>query len=662
MITGKSGSGKSTLLNVASGLDNPSSGVVKIFDKDINDKKEKYLSYLHREYISFLHQDYLLILEESVIYNITLPLLIKGENKEHAFSKAKEYLKKLGFENEFANRICKDLSGGEKQRVALLRSFISGPKIIFMDEPTGALDSKNKIQIMEMIKKISRSVLIIFVTHDKYLVDKYADRVITLKDGEIASDTILNNGRDVLVHILNKFRTPKGQFEKLEVRNNLKKKFKRNILRFVSLIFSFTSLLLVLGFNYGASEAIKKQCNNILDIGVSSISKQESKIQSDSNISLVKTSRPSEEEIHNYLYQRNYYTVLVDYSYLLSNVTKCEIEAKSIKNTAISPIFNFTEDYIDISLLGSGYLPRNENEVLVNNLFYNHFLKENNISPIGKYILIKWQKECVYRVNKDEYILDYFILERSFKISGVVNEITFMNNQKVYFSYQWLDSYLSSVYLNNLSTYLNRDYSWKERVINAPNNDEITSYSRYLFLNDLSKIDEVSKDVSGNSAMALSNLSLSIKSTVLDIVEAIKVGLILFIVMIFVGVIILLIISSFSNYLQDKRKVGICLSLGSTSEQIENIYLSENIIISFISLIVSLGLGYLFSLLINTTLNNLFGVSSIITIPIFMLNTNIVLVPTLLIIGLLFISLVTTLIPIKFAQKASIKDEIKNND
>lgn len=183
-IVGKSGSGKSTLLNMISLLDKPTSGRV-YFENEYTDtwKQKRIEEYLNKD-IGIVFQNYHLLENETGLFNVALPLLISGEEKKIALQLAKNLLEDLHIEEQIYLKQCKDMSGGEKERIAILRSIINNPKIVLADEPTGALDSSNSILVMEIFKEISKKRLVIFVTHNIELVKKYADQVISIIDGK----------------------------------------------------------------------------------------------------------------------------------------------------------------------------------------------------------------------------------------------------------------------------------------------------------------------------------------------------------------------------------------------------------------------------------------------------------------------------------------------
>ena len=184
-ILGKSGSGKSTLLNLIGGLDKYDEGEIIIKDKSITDfKKNDYDSY-RNTMIGFVFQEYNILDEFTVAQNIILALQLQGiKATNDLLNKILEDVDLVGFGNRNPN----ELSGGQKQRVAISRALVKNPEIIMADEPTGALDSETGKQIFETLQNLSKSRLVIVVSHDREYAEQYGDRIIEFKDGEIISD------------------------------------------------------------------------------------------------------------------------------------------------------------------------------------------------------------------------------------------------------------------------------------------------------------------------------------------------------------------------------------------------------------------------------------------------------------------------------------------
>ena len=187
-ILGASGSGKTTLLNIIGGLDKYSSGDMLLLGRSTTEFKDRDWDSYRNGTIGFVFQSYNLISHLSVLENVKLALSISGESNKENYAKAKKVLEDVGL-GDHINKKPNQLSGGQMQRVAIARALVTEPKIILADEPTGALDSKTSVQIMELIKEISKEKLVIMVTHNPELAKTYSDRIVRLRDGEVIEDT-----------------------------------------------------------------------------------------------------------------------------------------------------------------------------------------------------------------------------------------------------------------------------------------------------------------------------------------------------------------------------------------------------------------------------------------------------------------------------------------
>lgn len=192
-IVGKSGSGKSTLLNMLGGLDEITSGDIIIGDKRFSEFSNTDFDNYRNSHLGFVFQDFCLINELTVADNIRLALDFQGDKHEDAL--IADILEKVDL-TEFANRKPTQLSGGQRQRVAIARALVKSPELILADEPTGNLDSKTAVQVLELLKELSRDILVLVVSHNVADAEKYADRMIELADGKVIRDVTRNENHD----------------------------------------------------------------------------------------------------------------------------------------------------------------------------------------------------------------------------------------------------------------------------------------------------------------------------------------------------------------------------------------------------------------------------------------------------------------------------------
>ncbi len=187
-ILGPSGCGKTTTLNIVGGLDKYTSGDLIISGKSTKNFTDRDWDVYRNRRIGFVFQSYNLIPHQTVLGNVELALTISGISKEERVQRAMSALEKVGLKGEEKKRP-NQLSGGQCQRVAIARALVNEPDILLADEPTGALDSKTSVQIMDLIKEISKDKLVIMVTHNGEIAEQYSNRIIRLVDGEVVEDT-----------------------------------------------------------------------------------------------------------------------------------------------------------------------------------------------------------------------------------------------------------------------------------------------------------------------------------------------------------------------------------------------------------------------------------------------------------------------------------------
>ena len=187
-VLGPSGSGKTTLLNIIGGLDQYTSGDLVINGRSTKEFKARDWDSYRNNSIGFVFQSYNLIPHQTVLANVELALTLSGVSKSERRKRAKDVLEKVGLGDQIYKKP-NQMSGGQMQRVAIARALINDPDILLADEPTGALDSETSVQIMELLKEIAEEKLVIMVTHNPELADKYSTRIVKLLDGKIIDDS-----------------------------------------------------------------------------------------------------------------------------------------------------------------------------------------------------------------------------------------------------------------------------------------------------------------------------------------------------------------------------------------------------------------------------------------------------------------------------------------
>ncbi len=257
-ILGQSGCGKTTLLNIIGGLDRYTNGDLVINGKSTKEFKDKDWDAYRNYSIGFVFQSYNLIPHQSVLSNVELALTLSGVSKNERRNRAIKALEDVGLKEQI-NKRPNELSGGQMQRVAIARALVNNPDIILADEPTGALDTKTSVQIMEILKKISKDKLIIMVTHNPELAEKYSSRIIKVLDGTVTDDSNPYDGTEEEKLTAKDGKTSMNFFTALALSlNNLMTKKGRTLLTSFAGSIGIIGIALILSLSNGVQNYITK--------------------------------------------------------------------------------------------------------------------------------------------------------------------------------------------------------------------------------------------------------------------------------------------------------------------------------------------------------------------------------------------------------------------
>ena len=665
-VLGKSGCGKSTLLNLIGGLDKTSEGVVYFKGDNIAKYKEKQLVTFRKQEMSYIFQHYHLLENQTALYNIMLPCLLNGDSYKTAKDKVLSLIDKFSINKELLDKKCSKLSGGEKERIAIMRAFINKPKVILADEPTGALDKDNALLVMESLKEASKTSLVIMVTHNEELARRYSDRIIHMKDGRIIQDEKIKlvNGKHNL-EIEKETNSNPNWYSKI-IANNFVKRFKRNLFSILAVTIGATASMLIFGFSNGAHVSIMKSAEKQFDYGVASISK-ENRIESDeSPITLIQTLRADENEIEELKSEYDFLHFCYSYDSLVTPALDTYINEKEIQGLTYTPVYSFCDSSIDKSLIYKGKLPVIDtlNMVVINQTAYEYLKKETKSDPLHTYIRLKDSGTFTYYTDNIErpYITDYFVYDRLVEIVGVVKELSFLNTPKIYYSYKALDKYMEETLLNNLSEYLG-ETSWKDRVRFASDKEYISNYSHRVFLKnsgDVSQLKEMKKTL--GDGFSLNSNAITVEETLFSLVDAASIGMEVFLAIALIGTAMIIGIVSFASYAEDIKDSAILLCIGAKREDISSLYVFENCLIGAIGIILSFIIALVSQKPLNLLIERFTSLINIIDIPMTSFHGKPFLFPLLITIAAFLICLLATYLPISFSKKISLKEELNAND
>ena len=628
-ILGSSGSGKSTLLNIIGGLLDVDSGNVMLDERDITKFNHSMLCNYRNNMIGFIFQDYHLVEYMSVLDNIKL-----GQTVYNSNNNVESVLRRLGIWSKRKYRVNR-LSGGEKQRVAIARAIINEPDIILADEPTGALDSANGIKIMNILKELSKDKLVIVVSHDNILADKYADRIINIKDGKIDNSLVLDDNSRFKEIV--KKKISKLSIIKMAIKNlGLKKG--RTLFTSLAISLGFICLLLVLCLSRSFNDDIDKLEKDIVssfpisiyngeyeDMNMSVVSSKDKIIRKDKD-KYVHENKISKKYIDyvdkideiryiGYEYDismpvisdryieldNRYMKMISDSDFILNNYDilygknienrydiLLKIDSNNNVDSDILDVFNIKDDIRYEELIGRKL------RVIVNDLYY---VKN------GDYYFVNSDNDRMYKSSNIEL-----------NIVGIVREKDIVNDNS-YFYYD--DSLIKDILdINSKSKIvleqLDKDYNMLGIDMDRY---ELLSYLGYdslpiginIYVSNLddkeiviSKLDEYNKNNDELLYVDTMRDAIDILKGVINIVTVILV--IFSLISIIVSSLMVFILTN-NRVMERVKEIGILRAIGARKKDISTLFNIENMIIGIISSVI--GIVVLF--LLEIPIDNLMG-------------------------------------------------------
>ena len=647
-IQGKSGSGKSTLLCLLSGVEIPDAGKVFFKGKDLASFSKKEKIQFAREDTSFVFQSYGLFEEKTVYENIMLPLRMIGKQKSQTKESISFLVSHFGLEG-CEKRKVKTLSGGEKQRVALIRALVKAPRVLFADEPTGALDEENGEAVMKMLASMSSQCLIVMVSHNTELVERYADRIITLKDGVRVRSKVVRERERAEAEKKKTRKSSAWIFSFLK--DFLGEDRKRNLLTFFSGLIGLTSILASVGYFLGSQRAIESNGQRSLEYFSAYLSKKESVSVSDSPLSLVRQVRPTKEEANEYLKDFQDVSIEDDLSYFFPSNQLYSIGEESYSDAFFTPIFDITLDELGTSFLYPGEKAENSS---LGVCYVNDLFMESHPVRIGDKIAITLQIPV-----KNQEICDDIKLDLSFEVKGVSREFSFMNTPKVYYSYPDFASEIKEVKLPNFSTAFKQDITVGDflQIYSGPclgNGYQIYFHSR----DDVRKAFDLMANGKELTLESSSYLAISSFST---LSEAFEMCLLLLLAISIFGIVGITGMSFLSLFLKRKREVALLFSLGATRGEVLSIFLAESVTLTCLYSLLSIALYGFVEKGLNYLLNLNFGMSNLISMPSSMVIGSIrIPMMALFFLGALLVSLISSALPILLSMRKGLRKELRD--
>ncbi len=648
VIAGKSGSGKSTILNLLSGMEKPTSGDIYFQNKNIAKFKEKDLLTFRNDWCSFVYQHFNLLDDLSALENVFLPIKIRGDKWELYENEVNSLFEKFNLSQHKDKKVGL-LSGGEKQRVALIRALITSPKVLFADEPTGALDKENEKIIMDSLKEFSNTNLVVLVTHNENLIEKYADDVMRLEDGKVIKPFSVYEDDRKEEEEKKKRKSSLGWVGKLFA-HNYRKNYIKNIFSILSGIIGYLSLLVCLGFYSGSKSVLVNEKSHSLNYLQASFTKQSKFEVENSPMSLVRNVRPSLKECKEVFQNFKDIQIRNDYSYFLPSYHSFTLNGFPQESTNLVPLKDISLRNRSYSFLSKGELPSGNslNYCLVNEEFEDK-IGEN---PLGKRIKVE-NETTIERGGVKENVN----VNLSFLIIGVVKEFSFLNNPKIFYSYPAFEAMLTRIQLDkfemSLGTFLDDEYD-DSPYLNY-------SYNMFFEERDAEGVKDLADELAKNdNGYLLSSNAFTINSSFESLSNAFSTSALPFVFIELFGVAFILSSFTYHSFLERRKQTAIVTALGASKNEINILSMAEPFLTSAVSSIAAIGLSIPVSYLVSTLLFNKFKIASLISIPYFDF-LGIPFFPIFMVIGLsLFVALVSAAIPLLVTRKRNLLEELRD--
>lgn len=648
-----SGSGKSTLLALLALLEKPTEGMVLFQGKDItgfNDaEKEDYRNFE----CGFVFQHFQLFDDLSAEENVALPLQLRGEEEKTVIRNVDHLFSAFHME-AIQKRKVRLLSGGEKQRIALLRALIGGPSIIFADEPTGALDEKNAALVMNFLKEIAQKRSVILVSHNPALVSQYADRVLTLEEGRLVSNVETVEDKATVDSQRATIRK-RGRNKKWVFRffwKHLHEDHLKNVLSYLSGLVAYLALLLFLGFASGSHGVLESQKRQSLQYLQATLSEKTIYPIEGSPLSLTQQARPTWEEAQTVVESLPGVSLHADYSYFFPTYSAFSINAQQSDPVSFCPIEDITLSNRQSVFSIEGTLPDDQSfsSVVVNSQFADAFSE-----PVLKKTIRLSKETIVFHEDKETKIT----LDFSFEIAAIVKEFSFLNQPRVYYSYPALESYFSSY------RPIRSEKATIASLVDEATGDSAVSSYGYLLFADSEKTAERLKGAAEKlekegSVFSIASASYLTETTFSSLIDAFAQSLLPFLIIGVVSVFFIMGSLAFSSFMRRKKEAALLWALGARKNDVTSLFLSESVFLSLLSAFGALSIAYPAQRLLAAFLYAKTKVAGLIEIP----WRTFLGIPLFPIIGILLFSILTPLIgaglPLWRAKRTNLVEELRD--
>ncbi|MEG2341830.1 MAG: ATP-binding cassette domain-containing protein [Bacilli bacterium] len=567
-IVGKSGSGKSTLLNIIGGIDTKFEGNIIFGGNKINNKnRNEYLS----NHVAYVFQDFNLLKKYTVIYNCILPLLNIGIKSKDAIGKAKELLKRFGLE-EKENVQCDELSGGEAQRVAIIRALIKNPDILICDEPTGNLDKRNKSEIALILSEISKEKLVLVATHEEEIFTEFLSGNVKINGGIVESCNTPLLIEEKTTSIISKKN--KLFIDKDKIRYFFKHFMLQNILFVISSMIPIILMIISMLISQKNTDFVTKSLYKYKNYNYFVISEKISTTKENKGLSFTKLLKPNVDEVNDKYKDFNYH-IDINLEPLISYMS-IFVSNEKITNCVIEPYFDLETS-----------------NIYVNKMFVDQFKTS------------KLEIRCDYSQSFEvKSVMEYeeltFIL--NFDEVKISDEEILLSFPKIYVPFNKIINLLKEKDMSNIIENNDQIISWYDYFYSLKKDNLMSGYGLSLFSIDSKSFNHF-KGVGDTGKFMFKNNALEVVNAINSQYSLINIFINIFLLSSLIGWVFIISFCVNSVLLVERRNDIIRLCLGQNKKQILKNNRTLFLILISLCTIIYFILFYVFDFIVNYLYN-----------------------------------------------------------
>gem|GEM_PF-54020 len=599
VVMGPSGCGKSTLLNVLALLRTPTSGNYLYRGTNTGAWSPRRRQKIQKEEIAVLFQHFHLLEGFTASENVAAPLCILGKDRKTVASDVNHVLASFGL-LPLANQVVDTLSGGEKQRVALMRALVKRAPILLADEPTGALDGHNATVLMETLARIAKEKLVIVVTHNHDLAKRYADRLVTIEHGRITGDVIIHEGSPLTFPSPRYNRTSDVT---MFIRRLLRIDGRRLLWSALSLLIGIVSSMLTIGLSHGAAILEHQRPAALPDCRVVHVRQQEKIGLSHTPLNLIRYRRPPYRiiEMLNEAAAITYFDVSL--RGILSQSPSFRYGGKTIHEARFEPLYSFQNYGFDD--VGNGVLINEKMATLLG------VSSEDDLN----YLVYETTATASYADEVVGTLTDTLSFHSEFEILAVIADARLQQVPTAYYAHPDLARMLMNTFLPRLSEAMGRPISWYERVRMASEEEAITNQEMFVVMAGETNLERLFEQSNVYGNLSFHGSYFTERLLIASLMKTLSYGMTFFVSLAALSSCLTLGLTLTHFLNRNRRRIAILWQLGLDRRSIRKIFTTIGFVIVGTALAVAVPTAPIMAKLANEIIMKTSGLADVIVIP-----------------------------------------------